>query len=256
MDLEFSVADGIAEMRLNRPEQLNALTRDMADEMAAHCREINRRKDVRALLVTASGRGFCSGADLKPIGPRDRSAAGVRLTYPVYQDAIRGLRDLDKPVICAVRGPCVGVGWSIALASDYLICSDTAKFAMIFISRGRTPDGGSVHFLLRQVGEFKAKDILLTGRFVLADEAERLGLVTKKVSDAELDEVARAQARAFADGPTYSIALTKQMLNDRGSFERFMGEELLAITLTAQTADPDEGAAAWREKRPPKFTGT
>lgn len=255
MDLEFNVADGIGELRLNRPDRLNALTRDMADEMAMHCRAMNRRPEIRAVLITGAGRGFCSGADLAGGGPKDRSPAGVRVSYPLYQDAIRAIRALDKPVVCAVRGAAVGVGWSIALASDYLIAADTARFAMIFIARGRTPDGGAVHFLRRQLGEFRAKDIAMTGRFVLADEAERLGLVTRVVADAELDAAARAQARAFAEGPTHSIALTKQLFNDKGEFERFMGEELLAIALTAQTEDPDEGAAAWREKREPKYTG-
>jgi 2-(1,2-epoxy-1,2-dihydrophenyl)acetyl-CoA isomerase len=255
MDVEYIPDGGVAELRLNRPDKLNALTREMADDIGTHCTRIARDPAIRAVLLTGNGRGFCAGADLAGGSPKDRSPAGVRVSYPIYQGAVRALRQLDKPVICAVRGACVGVGWSLALASDVLLVSDSAKFSMIFLPRGRTPDGGAIWFLRRHLGEFRAKEIVLSGRFVGGAEALELGLATRLVADAELDEAARKQARELAEGATHSVAVAKQLFNDRGDLERYFSEELLAVALTAQTEDIEEGARAWAEKRAPQFKG-
>ncbi len=256
MDVEFSVSGSVATICLNVPSKLNALSRAMGDLIREYCQKIADDGNIRAVLLKSTGRAFCSGADISGAVDRDRSVAAGRRSYPHYQNAVRALHHLDKPVVAAVRGPCIGVGWSLAMASDYLIASDTTKFCMIFMNRGLVPDGGAIHLLTRHVGEFRAKEIVLSRRFVLADEALRLGLVTEAVADAELDARAEAMAAQLAEGPTLAIGITKQLFHTRfSSLDDFMSMERCAIPLPGQGEDVQEGALAFAEKRAPKFQG-
>lgn len=256
MEVEFSVTGSVATIRLNDPERLNAVSPVMCDLISKYCADVADNGDIRAVLLRGTGRGFCSGANVSGAVNRDRSVATGRRSYPHYQNAVRALHHLDKPVVAAVRGPCVGIGWSLAMASDYLIASDTTKFCMIFMNRGLVPDGGAIHFLTRHVGEFRAKEIVLSRRFVLSEEALRLGLCTEAVADAELDARAEAMAAQLAEGPTLSIGIAKQLFHTRfGSLDDFMSMERCAIPLPGQGEDVQEGALAFAEKRAPKFKG-
>ena len=256
MDVECSTNGSVATIRLNVPEKLNALSPAMADQMVQFLREVADSADIRAVLLTGTGRGFCSGADISGATSRDRSVAANRRSYLHYQAPIRALHLLDKPVVAAVRGPCVGVGWSLAMASDVLLASDTTRFNMIFLNRGLAPDGGAIHFLVRHVGEFRAKEIVLSRRFVLADEALKLGLATEVVPDAELDERALKMAQTLAEGPTLAIGLAKQLFHTRfNTLDDYFSMERCIIPLPNQSEDVMEGATAFAEKRAPRFKG-
>lgn len=265
--LLFDVSDGIATIRLNRPEKLNAYDGVMRLELIRAFDLTDADDAVRAVVVTGEGRAFCAGADLGQGAATfqvDRRPGGLAQAEVVDGLARDGggqlaLRIFDslKPVIGAVNGPAAGVGATMLLPMDIRLASDTARFGFVFARRGVTPDGACSWFLPRLVGPSAALDWCLSGRLVGAAEAAAAGLVKAVVAPGALMDVAReAAAEIAANCAPVSVALTRRLIWRSLTFAHPMEahrSESRAIRARASSQDPKEGVAAFREKRPPRF---
>ena len=191
----------VARVTLNRPDRLNALTDPMRDRITAAFTEFGQDPAVRVVILDAAGRGFCASGDVSNMGRftavsgRDRLRSAHRM--------IIAIANIEKPVIAAVRGPVAGIGWSMALACDMIVASETAVFSQVFRNVGLVPDGGAVYFLTQMLGVLRAKELVYTARKVAAAEAAQLGLVTRLVPDADL----AADGRRAGAGPRHRAGL-------------------------------------------------
>jgi 2-(1,2-epoxy-1,2-dihydrophenyl)acetyl-CoA isomerase len=252
---------GIALMTLNRPERLNAVTIQMSKELFPRLfREIQENDNIRALIITGAGKGFCSGADvttnLKAAFTGEGSFKRRAKEEPVgsFTLAMAGIR---KPVIAAVNGVAAGVGFSIALLSDIRIASNNAKFSAIFVRRGLMPDGGMTVTLPQIVGLPKALELAMTGDIIGAEEALRIGLVKKVVPQEALMDEVKSLAVRIAAGPPLALSFIKRALyrNVRVSFEEGLYFESWGQNVLLNTKDHIEGVNSFLEKRAPIFTG-
>lgn len=266
---------GVAWLVLNRPDAGNALTREQRRCIQDRLEEAGDDLGVRAIVLTASGdRHFCTGGDLrvaaqatatppgapKPADAPDKPVGTVMRgleTSLGAQRFIAALQDCPKPIIAAVNGTAAGFGVHVALACDLVIAADTARFIEIFVRRGLIPDGGGAYLLTRLVGPQKAKEIFFFGDDITAEEAQRIGLVNRVVPAAELRERAREWAERLASGPTVAIALTKRLVNTALESERGAAfrAEALALEVSMQAVDSNEGVRAFVERRPAEFRG-
>lgn len=255
----FQMVDGYAEITLNRPDKLNAFNDEQHMALRAALEKAAADDQCRAILLTGAGRGFCAGQDL---GDRDPSkmteAPDLGETIEdFYNPLIRLIRNMDKPVICAVNGVAAGAGANIALACDMVFAAKSAKFIQAFCKIGLVPDSGGTWSLSRLLGEARAKALTLTGAPVVAEQAEQWGMIWKAVDDDALMDEARAQAKAFATAPTFGLALTKQAihaaatnsLDDQLNLERDLQRR------AGRSADYAEGVSAFLQKRPANFSG-
>ena len=240
---------------LNRPDVLNALDLAMHERLAAAL-DRAAQPDVRALVITGSGRGFCVGQDVGEF-PRDAAAVGELLSRH-FNPAIRALRGLPKPVIAAINGPAAGAGLALALACDLRLAAASASLVPAFGRIGLVPDSGLSHTLPRLIGSAAAFDWMVSGRRIAAPEAEVMGLVTRVVEDADLAAETAALATELAAGPTAAIGLTKQLIGRslESSLDEQLDEEARLQAIAAAGDDFAEGVAAFLEKRPPRFTGS
>ncbi len=257
MSVELTIDRAVATITLNRPDKLNALNVEMRDLLGQYFQRVRYDDAVRAVVVTGAGRAFCAGADIGGMGGDHDLRAGRQRFQRGGQAFIRTLHAIEKPVVAAVRGPAVGIGWSIALACDLIVASKTARFSQIFRNIGLAPDGGAVWFLARRIGMPRIKELVFTGRFVAAEEALAWGLVNEVVEDDQLMERTAALAAELAEGPTFALGLAKMLCNAAAapSLDDYFTIEGLVQPQLHQTADNAEGRAAFREKRKPKFTG-
>ena len=251
---------GVFTVTLHRPERLNALSREMGDELMEAIEQADRDDDVRAVIVTGAGRGFCAGADLGSGGgsfDRGESAAsrphrdeGGLITLRLF--------DSTKPWIAAINGPAVGVGVTMTLAMDVRVCSHSARFGFVFARRGIVPEACSSWFLPRVVGIGRAMEWVATGRVFGADEALAGGLVTRVTPDDALLPAAREIAREIADNTSgISVALSRQMLWKMLGADHPMEAHRLdsaGVQATGRSADAYEGVRSFLEKRPPRFS--
>ncbi|UJB42535.1 enoyl-CoA hydratase/isomerase family protein [Streptomyces sp. A1-5] len=251
--------NGVAQLTLNRPDALNALTWDMRERLIGLLADASADPDVRAVLLTATGKGFCSGADLRgapTVG--DRVAGDVaRMIRGGAQRFIAAVLDCEKPVIAAVNGTAAGIGAHLAFACDLVLAAESARFIEVFVRRGLVPDGGGAYLLPRLIGPQRAKELMFFGDAVPAAEAARLGLVNRVVPDGELAKVAREWAERLAAGPTRALALTKALVNasldgDRGAA---FAAEATAQEINMTTADAREGVASFVARRRPTYQG-
>jgi enoyl-CoA hydratase/carnithine racemase len=265
--ISTETADGIMTLTLNRPDRLNAFTQDMLDEMLVALDVADADDDVRAIIVTGAGRGFCAGVDLDD--PNAFTSARVDPTatdQAVWSDP--AIRDMGgvlalrlfnclKPVIAAVNGPAVGIGATMQLPMDIRIASDTARFGFVFARRGIVPEAASSWFLPRLVGMSQALEWCYSGRVFGAEEARAGGLVRSVHAPGELMEAAREIAREIADNAApVSIALTRQMMWRMAGADHPMQAHRLdscAIAARSSMADAAEGVASFLEKRAPDF---
>jgi 2-(1,2-epoxy-1,2-dihydrophenyl)acetyl-CoA isomerase len=240
---------------LNRPSVLNALDLAMHERLAAAL-ERAAQPDVRALVITGAGRGFCVGQDVGEF-PRDAAAVGELLRRH-FNPAIRALRGLRKPVIAAINGPAAGAGLALALACDLRLAAASASLVPAFAGIGLVPDSGLSHTLPRLIGSAAAFDWIVSGRRIAAPEAAAMGLVMRVVEDADLAAATDALATQLAAGPTAAIGLTKELIGRslESSLDDQLEEEARLQAIAAAGADFAEGVAAFLEKRPPRFTGT
>ena len=254
----YDEEDGVATIRLDRPERLNALTFDSYAELRDAFVALRAYDRVRAVVITGTGRAFCSGGDVRDIigrlfdVPESELFAFTRMTC----DLIANIRALEKPVVAALNGTTCGAGAVIAAAADVRIAADTARIAFLFTKVGLSgADMGAAWLLPRIVGLGIATEMLMTGEFVSAERAERVGLYNQVVPAAELERTARDWARRLADGPAYGLAVTKRMLNAEASMT--LAEALAAEGFIQAECmkHPDyrEAYQAFVEKRAPDF---
>ncbi|TNE28090.1 MAG: 2-(1,2-epoxy-1,2-dihydrophenyl)acetyl-CoA isomerase [Alphaproteobacteria bacterium] len=250
---------GVMRIALNRPDRLNSFTVEMHEELAAALDEAQASPEVRCILLTGTGRGFCAGQDLsdRAVAP---GGAAVDLGDSVekyYSPLIKRLATMGLPIICAVNGVAAGAGANIAFACDIVIAARSAKFIQSFANIGLIPDSGGTWVLPRLAGQARALGLAMTGEPLPAEKAEEWGMIWKCVDDEVLQEQAMALAKKFAAGPTRGLVATKHAL--RASFGRNLDEALLRerdlMRELGNSADYKEGVAAFTEKRMPKFTG-
>ncbi|MFZ3548091.1 enoyl-CoA hydratase/isomerase family protein [Streptomyces sp. 4.24] len=253
------IDNGVSWITLNRPEAMNAVTWDQRERVIALLAEASADPAVRAVVITATGKGFCAGADLRGAPATGERVAGdvARMIRLGAQRLITAVLDCEKPVIAAVNGTAAGIGAHLALACDLVIAAEPARFIEVFVRRGLVPDGAGAYLLPRLVGPQKAKELMFFGDAVPAVEAERLGLVNKVVAAEELEETARAWAERLAQGPTRALAMTKQLVNASLDSDRAtaLAAEATAQELNMTTADANEGVASFVERRTPKYLG-
>jgi enoyl-CoA hydratase/carnithine racemase len=255
---ELDIQRGVAEITLNRPERLNALTFEVYGELRETFRSLDRASEVRAVTITGKGRGFCSGGDVEGIIAElfAKDARGLLEFTRVTGALIQSICELRRPVIAAINGVCVGAGAVIAAACDMRIAADTAKFGFIFPKVGLCgADMGSAFLLPRIVGRGRAAELLFFGKIILAPEAERIGLVNKIVPVTDVVTEARAWADELARGPAFAHSMTKQMLESEFTMPLAAAIEAEAQAQAICMAHPDFRAAydAWVEKRPPQY---
>jgi 2-(1,2-epoxy-1,2-dihydrophenyl)acetyl-CoA isomerase len=260
--ITFERRGGIAWVTLNRPERKNALTPDMREELIDAIGVIAGDLELRCMVVTGAGDGFCSGADISGAGARQ----GQKRVAGMARDAIKGgsqrlfraLWELEKPTIAAVNGVTAGIGCHIALGCDLIIASEKARFIEVFARRGIVPDGGGAYLLPRLIGLAKTKEMVFFADPWSAADAERIGLVNKVVPPDELEKAAMEWAERLAAGPTKALGLAKRLLNRslESDLTTSLAEEALTQELINQTDDIKEGMISFAERRDPKFTGT
>lgn len=248
-------APGVAEVRLNRPEKLNALNEEMYREITAIFARLHEDPAVRVVILSGEGRGFCSGSDVGAMLTVTGPAARARLQR--RHAAIQAIYRMEKPVIAAVTGPVAGIGFSLSAACDFIIASESAYFQQAFRNVGLVPDGGTIFFLNQRVGVVRAKDLVMTGRRLGSKEAAEWGLVTRVVAEEELRDSALFLAAELAAAPTYVLGLTKKMFTASfsPSLETVLEIESFAASVARGSRDHQEGVTAFKQKRKPQFIG-
>ncbi|QBF26634.1 2-(1,2-epoxy-1,2-dihydrophenyl)acetyl-CoA isomerase [Pseudomonas tructae] len=255
----FSIDAGIAQLSLNRPEQLNSFTGPMHEEVQQALGLVRQDDSVRVLLLRAEGRGFCAGQDLADssvVPGAEAPDLGLAIER-YYNPLVRSLRDLPIPVICAVNGVAAGAGANIALACDLVLAARSANFIQAFCKIGLIPDSGGTYALPRLVGMARAKALALLGERLSAEQAEQWGLIYRCVEDNELHDQAMLLARHLASQPTYGLGLIKRSLHASldNSFEEQLSLELDLQRQAGRSEDYREGISAFMAKRSAQFKG-
>jgi enoyl-CoA hydratase/carnithine racemase len=260
-DLEWTVESWIGTIRLNRPERRNAFTFEMVREWASLLREARTDDSVRVVVLTGTGdRAFCSGIDLDSISNANPSLTPLErkshLHDEIHQVAL-ALEALDKPVIASINGAAVGAGLDMALMCDMRIAATSAKLSEGYIKVGLTPGDGGAYYLPRLVGTAKALELLLTGDFISADEAHRIGMVNRVVDDADLGPATRALAEQIAAAPPVTVRMIKRATYQSAKADLRTSLDLVSshFAVVAATDDAAEALSAMREKRVPSFHG-
>jgi len=257
--IEFTVDAGVATLTLNRPKALNSFTTQMHAEVRTAMTQVSGDADIRCLLITGAGRGFCAGQDLSDRAvTTDGGAPDLGESVEKnYNPLIHSIMNLPKPVICAVNGVAAGAGSSIALACDIVLAARSASFIQVFCKIGLVPDSGGTWNLPRAVGLARAKGLAMLGERLSADTAEEWGLIWKCIDDEKLQEEAHKMARYLATQPTRALGRIKKLMHDSGTNTLFEQTELEkeAMQDLGQSEDYREGVAAFMEKRPAVFKG-
>lgn len=256
--INYSVSDQIATIAFADPATLNAAGLDTVEELL-HAFE-RAADDARCTILTGSGRGFCSGANLSAGGPRipgQKPDAGKALDTH-YHPLIMTMKEHPHPIITAVNGAAAGVGCSIALMGDLILASPKAYFLQAFRRIGLVPDGGSTYLLPRLIGRARAMEMALMGNKVPAAKALEWGLINEMTGENDLMDVAIAKATELSDGPTQALSLMRALIWDSAdrTFDAQIHAERIAQKAAGQTEDFKEGVKAFLEKRPAKFTGS
>jgi len=260
-DIVLENDSGIAILTLNRPERLNALDTPAKERLTEVLRQVDLDDEARVVVITGAGKGFCSGIDVDRLEALRTKQAPVPLSRrammsPAGEVALL-IRALRQPTIAAVNGVAAGLGLSIALACDLRLASTTARFAAVWVRRGLMPDGAASFLLPQIVGTAKALELMYTGDTMDADEAARLGLVTRVVPSDQLIPAARELAAKIASGPSVSIELIKRAVyhDDTQMMRTHLFVETHGQRVCRETEDHKEGMKAFQEKRAPQFQG-
>lgn len=252
----FNIENGVAKITLNRPKVFNSINQEMAFRFQSCLDECATNDEIRAVYLTGTGKAFCAGQDLAEIVSPD----GPELTDIVskhYNPIILRIRQLEKPVVCAVNGVAAGAGANIALACDITIAKESASFIQAFSKIGLIPDSAGTFFLPRIIGMQRATALQFLGDKVSAADAADMGMIYKAVSDETFEEETLKIANKLAKMPTKGIGLTKRLLNQSYSnnLEEQLAQEGICQTIAGQTDDYKEGVNAFLEKRKPTFMG-
>ncbi|WP_407698131.1 enoyl-CoA hydratase/isomerase family protein [Streptomyces jumonjinensis] len=239
---------------------MNAVTWDQRERIIALLADASEDPAVRSVVLTATGKGFCAGADLRggPAAVREPVAGDVSRTIRRgAQRLIAAVLDCEKPVIAAVNGTAAGIGAHLAFACDLVLAAEEARFIEVFVRRGLVPDGGGAYLLPRLIGAQRTKELMFFGDALPAADAARIGLVNRVVPAAELERTAREWAERLARGPTRALALTKQLVNASLESDRAtaFASEAMAQELNMTTRDAQEGVASFVERRSPEYRG-
>ncbi len=257
-DVLYQVADHVATLTINRPEVQNTISGPMLDSVTRHLLAANEDRDVRAIVITGTGRFFCAGLDLRggDIGTGLSNSAGpanldLRNTPPTVLHAV------DKPTICALNGSAAGYGMDLALGCDIRIMADTAKLAAAFTARGVLPESGGTWILPRLIGWSKAAELIFTGRTLTAAESLEMGLVSRVVPANEIGAVAAQLAGEIARNAPLAVQASKRMMRMgmNETFNDHVHHVFLQLLPLFRSADFKEGMASFLEKRAPNFTG-
>jgi 2-(1,2-epoxy-1,2-dihydrophenyl)acetyl-CoA isomerase len=259
------VEDGIAWMTLNRPDAGNAITSAQRDALIGLLTEADSDPDIRAVVITAVGQHFCTGADLRSTGEgsgngdeNDLPTGSIMRTLAVgSQRLIVSVLDCRKPVLAAVNGTAAGIGSHLAFACDLVIAAEEASFIEVFVRRGIIPDGAGAYLLPRLIGMQRAKELVLLGDRLSASEAYGYGMVNRVVPATDLHAATLELATRLAQGPTVALGLAKRLLNRALDVDRetALFEESMAQELVTRTDDAREGIDSFVERRPSSFTG-
>ena len=257
---EFSVADGVGSVRLNRPDKLNALTFDAYADLRDLVAELPARGDVRVLVIAGEGHGFCSGGDVEEIiGPlQDMDTAELLQFTRMTGTVVKALREVPLPVIAAINGVAAGAGAVLALACDFRLMAESASFAFLFTRVGLAgADMGSAYLLPRVVGLGRATELLMLGDKITARRCHEIGLATSVTADDHLTDHVSALAQRLAEGPAFAYATTKSLLTRELDMALGAAIEMEAVTqaLLMHSEDFEEFYAAWSAGRRPDWAG-
>jgi 2-(1,2-epoxy-1,2-dihydrophenyl)acetyl-CoA isomerase len=255
--IKFGIANGIANITLNRPDAANAMNLILVRELARAALICDNDEAVKVVLLTATGKMFSAGGDLKAFSSfGDQTSQKMKELADELHKAVSLFARMRAVVIIAVNGPAAGSGFSLSLTGDYVLAAESAKFTMAYTAAGLSPDGSSTYFVPRLIGMRKAQELMLTNRTLTAQEACDWGLITKVVPDKDLQEVSLTLARQFATGPAHAQAVVKKLLlcTLGNGLEEQMEIEGRAIARAAATENGREGFLAFLEKRKPNFT--
>jgi 2-(1,2-epoxy-1,2-dihydrophenyl)acetyl-CoA isomerase len=268
-DVLFEVRpDGVGLITLNRPESLNAMGGDLMPLLARYLEECERSRDVRCVVLTGNGRGFCAGGDVKNMQTRNDRATAPATWVPGLEQAVRELRysqgqtvlkmhTMPKPTVALVNGVAVGAGLGLALSCDVRIVSDKARFGTAFKNIGLSGDYGSTYFLPRLIGMGRARELYLTAEIIDAQRALELGIANRVVAHDQLMEEGLAFAAKLAAGPTASYGRMKDNLSfgETATLQELLDREALNMRISGHSSDSREAVRAFVEKREPQFTG-
>lgn len=259
-EIVFEVADGIATIRLNRPERMNAFTYEMIDRWAEMIETCRREDRIRAVVLTGTGKAFCAGGDVRAMQARHAEGeTAYQRKQSLYERILRIprlLEDFDKPYIVAINGAATGAGLDMALMGDIRFAAESARLAESYIKVGLVAGDGGTWYLPRLIGVPRALEMLWTGDFVSAKEAERIGLINKAVPDDELLTHTYAFARRLAAAPALTLRLMKRAVYQGLRMDLRTSLDMVSshLGVISTTNDHREAVAAFNEKRPPSFT--
>jgi 2-(1,2-epoxy-1,2-dihydrophenyl)acetyl-CoA isomerase len=254
--INIKLIENVAVIKLNRPEKFNSFNRQMALELQQALDDCKTNDEVRCILLTADGKAFCAGQDLAEA--IDSSGPGIeKIVDEHYNPLILKIRNLEKPIVCAVNGVAAGAGASLCIACDIVTAAKSASFTQAFSKIGLIPDSGGTFFLPRLVGYQRAAALMFLSDKISADEAKEMGMVWKVFDDSVFAEESLKIARQLAQMPTLAIGLTKKLLNDsvNNNLTQQLEKEKMLQVVAAHTQDHKEGINAFLEKRIPKFIG-
>ncbi len=257
-NITLQTSEGIATITLNQPERRNALSWEMAKEIAAAIQEVKRNPEIRVLVLTGNGKAFCAGGDVKSMAEgMEKPLFESRDMILEYYKTALAVKEVEIPTIASINGHAIGAGLTLALACDMRIAAQEAKLGATFLQIGLHPGMGTTYFLPRLVGTARACELIFTARVIEAEEAERIGLVNRVVPAKNLAEETRKLAEEIAAGPYLAMKMAKKSIY-RGAvcdLESVLDFESYAQAACTQTEDLKEGISAFIQKRRPEFKG-
>jgi 2-(1,2-epoxy-1,2-dihydrophenyl)acetyl-CoA isomerase len=253
----FEIENNVAFITLNRPEVFNSFNREMALNFQDHLDSCTENAEIRAIVITGSGKAFCAGQDLKEVTSPELNPGFKRILEEHYNPIVSRIRNIKKPIIAAVNGVAAGAGANIALSCDIVIASENASFIQAFSKIGLIPDSGGTYFLPRLIGFQKATSLMMTGDKVSAVEAERIGMIYKVLPSDNYNNEIKDLAFKMAQMPTQALGYIKELMNNsmNNSLKDQLELESRLQIKSAHSNDYNEGVTAFVEKRKPNFKG-